>query len=403
MSAISSDPQADPAQGDAQPLQVLVAEDDPLIGEYLALTIERLGCHVTTVPDGETALSALSSGAFDVLVTDWMMPRLDGIELIRRVRSKRERYLHVIMMTARRAAQTIRTALEAGADDFLYKPIDDIQIELGLAAAKRVVALQRRLQRRNRDLAAAHERTRKAYDQIKADLSAAAELQRRLLPTPDFQGVLRYALSFRPSLDIGGDSLGLVRTKNGRALFFNIDVSGHGVPAALNSFALHSRLARLAPGTPDELIRCATTLNAELAAQPGDEYMTMVVGLVEADASRAWLLRAGHPMPMLLRGDAEPRFLEQGGYPLGLLPDADFELSEVDLSPGDRILVYSDGVTDGGLGESGLIDFCARQQLCDIASFLGALEWRLLNLRNGAPPDDDVSMLLLERAPAKLL
>jgi len=384
-------------------LQVLVAEDDPLIGDYLSLTIERLGCAVVVVPDGVAALEALASGDFDVLITDWMMPHIDGMELIRRVRAEHEEYLHVIMMTARREEQSIRQALEVGADDFLYKPVNDIQIELGLASARRVVGLQRRLKRHNQKLAAAHERVRTAYQQLKADLAAAAELQRRLLPKPKLGGALRYVVSFQPSLDIGGDSLGAIPLDNGRTLFFNLDVSGHGVPAALNSFALHSRLAQLAPKEPAELLECARLLNKELASQPSDAYMTMVAGLAEADASRVWLLRAGHPMPLVIRKNSAPLFLETGCLPLGLIPAAEFEVSEIALHPGDRLLVYSDGVTDGGLGEEGLIDACGRQHGTDIETFVGVLEWRLLQLRNGAPPADDVSLLLLECAPTNLL
>jgi sigma-B regulation protein RsbU (phosphoserine phosphatase) len=88
---------------------------------------------------------------------------------------------------------------------------------------------------------------------------------------------------------------------NGRLLIFNIDVSGHGVPAALNSFALHSRLSQLRPQEPHDLPNVAAMLNEELLSQEGDAYVTTVFGLVEGDGSKAWLIRAGHPMPILMR------------------------------------------------------------------------------------------------------
>jgi sigma-B regulation protein RsbU (phosphoserine phosphatase) len=387
-----------------QPLQVLIAEDDDLLADYLALEIAGLGSEVETAPDGRTALRLLQERAFDVLVTDWMMPHMDGIELVRRVRETgaAESYLHVIMMTARGEERGIRAALDAGADDFLYKPVDRMQIELGIASARRVVELQRRLKRRNRHLLAANERTRVAYKRIKADLDAAATLQRRLLPEPRPEGPVRFGWAFQPSLAIGGDSLGVVDLPNGRILFFIIDISGHGIPAALNSFALHNRLAQLAPAEPNELIEAAALINEEMAAQPGETYFTAIFGLVEASGERAWLLRAGHPLPLLCRPGLHPRFLEDGGLPIGMLQGLRHELSEIALGPGDRLLVYTDGVTDcadhGCMDSETLADFCREHQNIPLQGFAAALEGRLAALRGGKPPEDDISIFVLERA-----
>jgi sigma-B regulation protein RsbU (phosphoserine phosphatase) len=262
--------------------------------------------------------------------------------------------------------------------------------------------LQRRLERRNRHLAAAHERTRAAYGQIKEDLAAAAKMQRRLLPETRTSGPVRFAYAFQPSLDIGGDSLGVVPLRNGRWLFFDIDVSGHGVPAALNSFALHSRLSHLSPCEPAELSQVASLLSEELLAQHGDAYCTIVIGLAERDGSKLWLLRAGHPMPLLMRSGTEPEFLSEGGLPLGMLPDVTHPVIELDLEPGDRVLIYSDGVTEGGLGEDGLRDVCRQLGPTALPSMIGALEWRLLHLREGRAPEDDISMLAIERSQAEL-
>jgi sigma-B regulation protein RsbU (phosphoserine phosphatase) len=383
-------------------LSVLVAEDDPLVAEYLVMAVEELGCRAEAVTDGQAALARLRAEPFDVLISDWMMPEMDGVELIRHARAEQDGYLHVIMMTARGEERTIRTALDAGADDLLYKPVEDIQIELGIAAARRVVELQWRLQRRNRHLAAAHERTRAAYGQIKADLAAAAKMQRRLLPETKAAGPVRFAYAFQPSLDIGGDSLGVVPLSNGRWLFFDIDVSGHGVPAALNSFALHSRLSHLGPAEPEELPQVASLLSEELLAQQGDAYCTTVIGLAEQDGSKLWLLRAGHPMPLLMRSGSKPEFLSDGGLPLGMLPGVTHCVTEVDLEPGDRVLIYSDGVTDSGLGEDGLRDACLQLGPVDLPGMIGALEWRLLHLRKGRPPEDDISMLAIERSQPEL-
>jgi sigma-B regulation protein RsbU (phosphoserine phosphatase) len=387
-----------------RPLQVLIAEDDELLADYLALEITGLGSEVEIAPDGRAALRLLQERSFDVLVTDWMMPHMDGIELVRSVRETgaAECYLHIIMMTARGEERDIRTALEAGADDFLYKPVDRIQIELGIASARRVVDLQRRLKRRNRHLLAANERTRVAYTRIKNDLASAAALQRRLLPEPRLEGPVRFGWAFQPSLDIGGDSLGVVDLPNGRILFFIIDISGHGIPAALNSFALHNRLAQLAPAEPEGLVEAAALINQEMAAQIGETYFTAVLGLVNASGDRAWLLRAGHPMPLLCRPGSRPRLLEEGGLPIGMLPDLRHELSELVLEPGDRLLLYTDGVTDcadhGCMDAETLAEFCVQHQNLPLQAFAASLEARLAVMRGGKPPEDDISIFVLERA-----
>jgi sigma-B regulation protein RsbU (phosphoserine phosphatase) len=127
-----------------------------------------------------------------------------------------------------------------------------------------------------------------------------------------------------------------------------------------------------------------------------------VIGLAEQDGSKLWLLRAGHPMPLLMRPAASPEFLPEGGLPLGMLSDVSHPVTEVDLEPGDRLLIYSDGVTEGGLGEEGLRDACRQLGPVELSSMIGALEWRLLHLRKGRPPEDDISMLAIERSQPEL-
>ncbi len=103
-------------------------------------------------------------------------------------------------------------------------------------------------------------------------------------------------------------------------------------------------------------------------------------------------------MPLLMRKETKPEFLAEGGMPLGMLPGVTHEVCHVDLAPGDRLLIYSDGVTESGLGEEGLADACHRLGMSELSILMGALEWRLLHLRSGQPPEDDISMLAIERA-----
>ncbi|WP_426039658.1 PP2C family protein-serine/threonine phosphatase [Brevundimonas sp. DC300-4] len=386
------------------PLSVLIAEDDELQRAYLMLELERFGCQTHGVEDGAQALLAIADRHFDVLITDWQMPEVDGLDLIRKVRTGyADLPLHVILITARNADTLTRQALEAGADGFLRKPVDELQLELAVASSRRAVALHRRLARRNRRLKEAQSAIRDAYRLVRRDLEAAAELQRRLLPPVVLQGPVQFAWSMQQSLHIGGDTVGAKPLSNGRVLFFQVDVSGHGVPAALGSFMLHNRLSQLCPATPEALIETALTLNREILDQVNDSYATALLMLVEADGARAWIVRAGHPLPLLLRAAGGVEWISEGGPPLGLLPAITLAVEEVDLSIGDRLLVYSDGVTESSaptgepLGEDGLVQWCEAHRGGTLPDFVDALASGIERMRAGRPPEDDISMLIIQR------
>ncbi|QPQ54977.1 SpoIIE family protein phosphatase [Allosphingosinicella flava] len=386
-------------------LSVLVVDDDELVRGFVAIILEGLGCIVEDAADGEAALALLRSRHFDVLITDWQMPGLDGLDLVSRVRAETaESYLHIIMMTARGDEQTVRDALRVGVDDFLQKPVDQLQLELGIASARRVVDLQRRLMRRNRHLAAANARTREAYRRIKSDLAAAADLQRKLLPEPCLDGPFRYAWHVDASLEIGGDTLSVLPVSGDRLLFFHLDVSGHGIPAALGSFSVHERILRLAFFEPERLPEAAVLLNHELLALGGESYLTMVLGVADARTGEVWFIRAGHPHPLLIRQDGEACWFTDGGLPIGLLPDITHPVTRVHLEPGDRILFYSDGLTDSAgndgevFGEEGLEELARASTGLPLSAFLTRLDATLTAQRGNTPPEDDISILVLERA-----
>jgi sigma-B regulation protein RsbU (phosphoserine phosphatase) len=388
-----------------RPLNVLVVDDDVLLREFLALQIGAHGCEVSLVGDGEQALEELAARSYDVVITDWQMPRVDGIELVERLRAQPsgDRYLYIIMMTTKAAERTIRTGLQAGVDDFLYKPVDALQLELGLATARRIVDLQSRLSRRNRHLVSAHNRTREAYRRIKSDLEVAAATQRQLLPQPNLgDGPFRYASLFMPSMDIGGDTLSVTPLDDQRLLFFHVDVSGHGVPAALGSVSAHHQLAMMRPDRA-ALPQCVAELNETICERRGDMYFTMVCGVADGSTGKLSFVRAGHPMPLLLRKGEPPRFLEEGGTPVGLIPNMEFPLSEVQLASGERLLLYSDGVTDAEnaagepFGEARFASAAERAKETGIEDFLSAMRDTLLSHCGSRHLEDDVSVLVIER------
>lgn len=127
-------------------MNILIAEDDAATRMKLLATLKHLGHAVTAVPDGARAWREWQDGEFDVVVSDWMMPDLDGIELCRRVRAAhRETYTYLVLLTALEGKGRYLEAMEAGADDFVTKPFDAKQLAARLHVAQRILSLHEKL------------------------------------------------------------------------------------------------------------------------------------------------------------------------------------------------------------------------------------------------------------------
>ena len=119
-------------------MNILIAEDQPTAALVLRRMLEKLGHRVVVAPDGETAWRIICEGKTPVLITDWMMPRLDGLDLCRRVRAAGgDRYTYIILLTARDRRDDRLKGLRAGADDFLTKPTCPDELILRLEIAER--------------------------------------------------------------------------------------------------------------------------------------------------------------------------------------------------------------------------------------------------------------------------
>jgi DNA-binding response OmpR family regulator len=126
-------------------MRILVAEDDAVSRRVLEAVLERMGHECEVTADGDQAWARMADGAPDVLITDWMMPGLAGPDLCRKVRKAYGESVYVVMLTALSGEAHVRAAMDAGADDFLTKPLDRNQLAMRLAVAERLQALRARV------------------------------------------------------------------------------------------------------------------------------------------------------------------------------------------------------------------------------------------------------------------
>lgn len=134
-------------------MRVLIADDDPVSRRLLQSHLQKWGYEVTAAQHGAEAWEVFQTATFPIVITDWMMPELDGLELIRRIRAAhRPGYVHATLLTARAQKEDLVEGMEAGADDFLTKPFDRDELRVRLRAAERIVNLERSLAEQNRVL-----------------------------------------------------------------------------------------------------------------------------------------------------------------------------------------------------------------------------------------------------------
>jgi phosphoserine phosphatase RsbU/P len=340
-------------------MRILIAEDERITRTSLARQLTAWGHEVTSVEDGALAWTQLSSDGseFDIVITDWEMPNMSGLDLVAHIRSApRSAYTYVIVLTSRSEKADIVRGIEAGADDYLSKPFDRDELRVRLLAGERIVRLERTLSRQNAELRDANER-------IRTGLRAAARVQQSMLPR---QNILtphvRTAWTYVPTDELAGDAIGLHLIEDRYLVAYVLDVSGHGVPAALLSVSAMHSMEPIPEATsmlrdttrPDPALgsvrrpcQVAMELNRAFRAGENDgRYFTMFLCVLDTHEGRLRLTNAGHPPPFLMRGPEHVDVPDSGGVPIAVVDDFDYEEASLQLRPGDRLYMYSDGVME---------------------------------------------------------
>ncbi len=396
-------------------MRTLIVDDDPAIRILLASQLRSLGHEVDTASDGSQAWNKLLIQHFDLLVCDWNMPVMDGLKLCRRIRETEwPSYIYMVLCTAMNQKADFLAGMEAGADDFIVKPFDLADLRVVVRAAQRILDLQLKLTVQNRNLEELYQKLRKAYQTIETDLQAAAAMQLELLPKrtgPGHQVNLDWLLM--PSLFLAGDMLNYFFLSEHKLVFYHLDVAGHGIPAALLSVMLNRTLMPV-PGSPTVQFGENGKLNwiasprevvAELNRRfqsAGDSYFTMVYGVFDTESRSLQFCQAGHPGPLLISQNGSLKSLGQGGFPVGMLPDMEYEQQETVLCAGDRLVLYSDGITEclnpagKRYSQENLISVLKRYTSASLSALVSGVQEDVFHWRAGAELSDDLSMLVME-------
>lgn len=380
--------------------RILVADDDATSRKLLSRILTSAGFACTEAPDGIEALKSLHDDPPSLLLLDFDMPGMDGAEVLKQLRRDSNALIAqipAIMLTGHGGEESEVLCLEAGADDFVTKPINQAVLRARIDTQLRLRSMRSQLQKQNDELEAWRRN-------LERDLEAARLTQQSLIPQkPPVLPGWEIAACYQPVIQVGGDIYGWLRMADGRTLFWIADATGHGASAALLTtlakLLFHHGTAE--HHTPTEIMEAVN--NDFRSIFGARSFMTAMCVALDPRTGRATVVGAGHPPLLVARTGGRTESIPSSAPPLGLLERSEFLETDVDLEPGDAFFLYTDGIYGAGHDENPRISSNRLaemlQPLAESAQSLldRVLEQATANDGGNAPPDD-VAAVAVRRA-----
>ena len=382
-----------------QPHKILVVDDEPdvqpLFMQRMRRDIRAGRYELVFAQNGVEALEMLNQDSgIDMVITDINMPKMDGLTLLEQIPSV-DPNIRSIIISAYGDMKNIREAMNRGAFDFVTKPLDFEDLQVTIERTLRHL-LEWREALSSRDQLVA----------LQNELNIARQMQQSILPAqfprgPDFQV---YA-SMTPARNVGGDFYDIVHLEDNRIGVAIADVSDKGVPAALYMMSSRTLLKGAAIGceSPSQVLDEVNSLLQD--DSDTGMFVTLFYGIYDPATNEFTYANGGHNPQLIVHADGSSTVLAMtGGVVLGVVPNIQYEQTTVALSPGDTILLYTDGITDA-TNEEG--EFFGLERLQ--ATFAGnpprdsraandAVFEALQNFVGDAAQADDITCLALSRS-----
>jgi sigma-B regulation protein RsbU (phosphoserine phosphatase) len=367
--------------------RVLVADDQPDVLEALRWLLTGEGYEPEFVSSTDAVLERLHAGPFDLLLMDLNYSRdttsgREGLELIPQVRAH-DPAMPIVVMTGWGSVDTAVEAMRRGARSFVQKPWED---ETLLEILQREIEEARASKRRDA-------RQQREFEEARL-------IQRGLLPTalPQVPGI-DLASSWRPANGVGGDCFDALPFGPAAIGLSVADVAGKGVPAALLMSNLQAAVRAFGQDGASPASVCASVNRLLCRNMASGRFVTFCYARLDVAARRITYANAGHNPPLLLRANGTIDKLNPGGTVLGVFPESAYEPGEFTIAPGDRLVFYTDGITESRnsageeLGEDGLGDIALRHRALPAEAMLAEV-LREVEAFNAGAYEDDATLIV---------
>lgn len=343
---------------------ILVVDDMPIMRKMIGMCLERGGFHnISFAEDGDEALDQIAESQPDLVILDLNMPRVSGYDVCKQLRAdERTANLPILVQSASETAEERVEVFAVGATDFVSKPINHPEL-----LARVCMHLENRFLIRSLS---------DFQDMMQSELKMAREMQHSLLPEiqviEEVETVsdAKIEAFYKASFELGGDLWGTWPLPGNKLGIYVLDVTGHGVGAALNTFSLHATMARF----EDKKLDPAAFLDALNSSLVGSfqlgRFATMFYAVLDCQSHELLYAGAGAPRPIIFGANGS-RTLDSSGLPIAIVKSATYENKADRLAPGESLFCYSDVLVeaeqpDGSmLGEEGLVQWIEEASTVD--------------------------------------
>ena len=401
---------------------VLVVDDSAAQRRIVAGFLTGWGLHSLQASSAKAAIRLFKKHRPNIILSDWMMPKMNGLDLCDTLRQiTPDLYIYFILLTSRSTKAEMLQAFQQGADDFLSKPIAAIELHARITAAARLLDTQRKLKLKNRQIKVALRKTQALNAAMDKDLIAAQQLQTALIHNRHRRfGRFDIAALVENTGPVGGDLAGFFTIGATHIGFYIADVSGHDISAAMLTVRIASffsaeafgqniavkrlKTGQICPRQPHDILQSINQIM--LKDVTTDHYLTMISGLLDLTSGRLCFAQAGHPYPILQAKKGMFHHIGRDSLPIGISQTVRYQDHHLQLASGERLILYSDGFSDGvydqntALGREGLQPLFTRVLHLHGPALTQNILENIHAARDQTPLVDDLSALIITHRAA---
>jgi sigma-B regulation protein RsbU (phosphoserine phosphatase) len=310
---------------------VLIIDDLPVNTRVLSSILEKSGYETVAAHSGKDALAIVENTDFDCILLDIVMPDMDGFEVIRRLKSiAKTSEVPVIFITGKEGSESVARGFELGAVDYITKPFNKVEVMARLKAHIKLYS------------------TIKSLENAQAEtLQQINEAQNSLLKQPDDLLEAHFSVLYKSLHAAGGDIYDIIKITENMYGYFVGDFAGHKISTSFLTSSVKALLHQNCNfhNSPVESMRMINSVLVKL--MNSGQYMTGCYALIDRLKNTLTVVSMGHPPLIFIPRHGNARLVGKGGDILGVFEQCVFRKSTLDIYPGDRILLYTDGLIEG--------------------------------------------------------